>query len=81
MSGFITLRAVIYHGTSKLMIGNNSATVVKILCKLRLGYKAGVCLGSKLKYTYLAQYCLISFSLPWLLLFCCTVQISDSCLG
>lgn len=30
-----------------------------------MGYKAGVCLGYRLEYTYLAQYCLISFALPY----------------
>lgn len=31
--GFIILRAVIYHGISKLLIGNNRASAVKTLCK------------------------------------------------
>lgn len=35
MGGFITLRTVIYHGIAKLLIGNNRATAVKILCKFR----------------------------------------------
>lgn len=47
----------------------------------RMGYKAGVCLGYELKYTYLAQYCLISFALPWLLLCFCSLSDTGTAAG
>lgn len=70
----IPLRAVIYHGILKLLIWNiftiaGTVSAVKILHKLReWGTRLGVCLSCKLEYTYLAECCLISFSLPCLLI-------------
>lgn len=69
---FISLRGVIYHGILKLMVGSNftragTVNVVKMLHKLReWGTRLGGHLRYKLEYAYLAQYCLISLSLPCL---------------
>lgn len=73
----VPLRAVIYHGILKLLTRNYftiAGTVPggKIFHKLReQGTRVGAYLSDKLEYTYLAQYCLISFPLPCLLICSC----------
>lgn len=80
---FIPLRAVIYHGVLRLLLGNNftiagTVSVVKILHRLReWGTRLGVCLSYKLDYTSLVQHHLISFSLPCLLIHFSLVPYGD----